>query len=212
MAGREVVVTSNPDINACGCAWIPIAMSHCHARRGGGPTLHSSFCLVDLPGPCLCAMCIAACDAQLLSHRAAPPACNACLCSAGAMGCWHDTRPSQPSSQWCSSPSEAAYEWPSRPRRRTLAERRRPRMSCPHLGRLRSLGGFDRVVLLVTGRGLLLDEERCRPLGVCQSGTARAVGMALAVDSRASLGFPAASGGAELTGKWDGRTGPRGVG
>lgn len=33
-------------------------------------------------------------------------------------------------------------------------------------------GGFDRVVLLVTGRGLLLDEERCRPLGVCQSDTA----------------------------------------
>lgn len=45
--GVEVVVTSNADINARGCAWIPIAMSHCHASRGGA-AIHLSFCLVDL--------------------------------------------------------------------------------------------------------------------------------------------------------------------
>lgn len=31
LLGAEVVVTSNADINARGCAWIPIAMSHCLA-------------------------------------------------------------------------------------------------------------------------------------------------------------------------------------
>lgn len=108
--GREVVVTSNADINARGCAWIPIAMSHCHASQSWevGPRPTRASVWWSLPGPCLCAICIAACDAQLVCHRAAPPACNACLCSAGAMGCWHDTRPSQPWSQWCSSPSEGA--------------------------------------------------------------------------------------------------------
>lgn len=94
-----------------------------------------------------------------------------------------------------------------------IGDRRRPRMVLPSSGPVLGwFGGFDRVVLLVTGRGLLLDEERCRPLGVCQSDTAGLLAMALAVVSRASLGFPPLQHLAELTDKWDGRTGPRRVG
>lgn len=94
-----------------------------------------------------------------------------------------------------------------------VGDRRRPRMVLPSSGPVLGwFGGFDRVVLLVTGRGLLLDEERCRPLGVCQSDTA---GL-LAWRWRSFLGHRSASPPlqslAELTDKWDDRTGPRTVG
>lgn len=39
--GVEVGVTSNADINARGCAWIPIAMSHCHASM---PVVEVGLC------------------------------------------------------------------------------------------------------------------------------------------------------------------------
>lgn len=132
--GAEVVVTSNADINARGCAWIAIAMSHCHASRGGWgwAPLELLSGGSSLAGPCLSARCVSLCAMPswlLVSHRAAPPGCNACLCSAGAMGCWHDTRPSQPRSQWCSSsPSEGACGWA------VAGDSRRPRMCCPRLG------------------------------------------------------------------------------
>jgi len=108
--------------------------------------------------------------------------------------------------RWCSSPTEGAYEWPWPA---TVAD---PAWCRPRLGRPGRFGGFDRVVLLVTGRGLLLDEERCRPLGVCLSDT----GGALAWRWRSFLGLHSASPRSRFwrsfTDKWDGRTGPRRVG
>lgn len=193
-------------------------MSHCHtqpSRKGGAsPHLSSVWWIHYVPGPCLCdagTMRASVCDAQLLvqlllnhaRNRLAamhvsvqPEQWGACTIQGQAslgLNCAAARR-------------EGACEWPS------PATDADPAWCCPHLDRPVQFGCFDRVVLLVTGRGLLLDEERCRPLGVCLCDTA---GL-LAWRWRSFLGHHSASPRPKFwrsfTDKWDGRTGTNSCG